>query len=84
VDRKHEIGGGWVLIEGDIDLRGRVQWYRLEGTPWEIHRTEKGWRAKTAAHGNARRAFKSGPYESAPDVVRYLIKWKGLRPSPLP
>lgn len=79
VDVEHEIQDGWTLIEGDIDLFGRVQVYALKGTPYEIHRTPFGWRAKLARHGHAKRTFKSGPYESAPAVVAYLSKYGQIR-----
>lgn len=75
---EHEIEGGWVLIEGDLDLFGKVQSYRIKGTRYDVVRTPKGWRARITAHGNARRAFKSAPFNSAPEVVRYLAKWQGL------
>ncbi|MBS45606.1 MAG: hypothetical protein CMH83_21030 [Nocardioides sp.] len=68
-----------MLVERDVDLFGRVCSYAIEGTAYEVVRTPVGWRARLAQHGHARRAFKSAPYESAPQVVRYLVKYAHLR-----
>jgi len=79
VDVEHQIQDGWTLIEGDVDLFGRVQVYRLKDSSYDIVRTPNGWRARLTANGHAKRAFKSANYESAPAVVAYLVKWRGLR-----
>ncbi len=82
MDVEHEIQDGWVLVEGDMDLFGRVQAYHLKDSPYDIVRTPSGWRARLTAHGYAKRSFKSGNYESARAVVAYLVKWRGLHRQP--
>lgn len=77
--RRFELQDGWVLEERDVDLCGKVQVYAIVGQPWEVVRTPRGWRARTASHGHARRALKGPGYESAPHVVRYLAKYAYIR-----
>jgi hypothetical protein len=58
-----------VLREGDLDLFGRVTTYLVGTTGWTIVRLPNGWRARR------HRAY-VGPYcGSAPEVLRYLIRW---------
>jgi hypothetical protein len=64
---------GYVLIEGDIDLFGRVCAYKVEGTDYSIVRTSMGWRARRI------RTLQGPPYESAPAVIMYLKRQGYLR-----
>ena len=77
--RRHQIEGGWVLIERDMDLFGHVLVYAVEGTGWEVARTGSGWRARLATHGKARRAFRGPGWESAPQCVRYMERYAIIR-----
>lgn len=65
---------GYVLIEGDIDLFGRVCAYKVEGTDYSIVRTAMGWRARKI------RTMHGPPYDSAYAVVGYLKRQGYLRP----
>lgn len=71
---RHQLPSGHVLEERDADLFGHVQVYAVLGTSWEVVRTARGWRARTARHDHARRALKGPAYGSAPQVVGYLAK----------
>ena len=75
---RHEIPEGFTLIEGDRDLFGHVTFYLIEGTPYAAVRTPSGWRARLAPHGNARRVTFGPSYADARQVVRYLMKHRGL------
>lgn len=76
---RHQIEGGWLLEEREVDLFGKVQVYFIVGTDYEVHRFPDGWRARLATHGRAKRANKSPIYGSAPEVVRYLAKYGKIR-----